>query len=519
MKLQYLGVTAILIGCSGSDTKVTPPPPPAPPGPRTITAHDAETWRAADGSINPIATDLDRAVVQAIVRADDGTWSTYPGVGLLDGTIVIADVPAGDAIVRVDYYNLSPEAPVRNEYFWVGGDGDVDLDLGTWRAGRTDARIAQTSPTDLELDMSGLVPWQTQNDSAVIYEPNLGFVNFFMQDIGTDITGMPADNATAAQLHVDWVHAVYGPLAEESKGDRAYLMQFRWRTMSGVVVGAPVSATELPPFSQIDGQPTAVPSTVTSTPTTQVRVAMDRDAFDRFRPAISPAAGPASDRGFNVFSTPGDVATDFSSSSLPAELVSLSDSTALAGTGLFDVGDIDVVSPFPASSMYAQYESIYPVTTIRDDGHSSTATAEIGVITNQLPTQAAPAAPIISPVQGVTVGGKDAFSSPKGVGLTPTIAWQPPALGTPLEYEVRVLGPGGADPTYGFLWYPAATFHVPGTQTSLQVPAETLVAGFPYSIAIRAITEPLTADEHAAAPRKLALPYGWADTLTPEFKP
>jgi hypothetical protein len=186
---------------------------------------------------------------------------------------------------------------------------------------------------------------------------------------------------------------------------------------------------------------------------------------------------------------------------------------------MFDVGDIDVVSPFPASGTYAQYVSVYPVPTFRDDGISETAIAEIGAITNQLPAQGSPAAPIIGPVRGVTIGGKDAFSSPTGVGLTPTIAWQPPALGTPIEYEVRVLAPGGEDPTYGFLWYASSTFHVPGDRTSLDLPAETLVSGLPYSIAIRAITEPLTADEHAAAPRKLALPYGWADTITPELKP
>jgi hypothetical protein len=516
MKLPYLGVSALLlVGCADDDTMK---PPPDQPGPRTITAHDAQTYRAADGSTHAIATDLDRAVIQAIVLADDGTSTTYPGVGLPDGSLAIEGVPAGDALVRIDYFDASPEPEVRNEYFWVGGDGDVDLDLGTWRAGRTDARYAQTSPTDLELDMSGLAPWDSQNDAAVLYEPNLGFVNFFTQDFAPDITGMPADGASASQLHIDWVNAVGGPLADEAKGDRAYLLQFRTQMLAGVAVGAPVRAAELPPFFQIDGEPTAVPAAMTDTPTLHVRIAMDRAAFDSLRPAISPAAGPATERGFAILATTGDVATDFSASSLPAELVSM-DPASLDGTGMFDLGDLDVVSPFPSTSTFGQYVSIYPVHLTRDDGASGDAAAQIGVITNQLPTQSAPAAPIVGPVAGVSIGGKDAFSSPAGVGLTPVIAWQPPALGTPIEYEVSILAPGSDQPTYGFLWHAAATFHVPGDRTSLQLPAETLVPGFPYAIAIRAITAPLTADDHAAAPRKLALPYGWADTITPEFRP
>jgi hypothetical protein len=512
MKLPFLGIGALLAACSDPASE----PPDATPGARTITAHEALTNRGADGATTAINSDLDRAVIQALAQTADG-WGVFPGEGSSEGVVVIRDVPAGEALVRIDYFDASPEPRVRNEYFFVGGDEDVDIDLGSWRAGRTDATYAQTSPTDLELDMTGLDAWQPQNDLAVFYEPNLGFVNIFTED-SADISGMPAAGATSTQLHIDWVNAVGGPLASEARGDRSYLMQFRFRDMSGVFVGAPVRASALPAFTQTDGQPTIVPAALGQPSPMRVRVAMDRDAFDSLREQINPLTSTALGRGFAISSSPSDVTHEFSTESLPAELVVL-DSAGLDGTGRFDIGDLDVASPFPAETLYGQFATAYTVRVPRDDGFTAFVQAQIGVLTNALPTQAAPAAPIISPARSPSVGGRDAFSSPSDVGVTPEITWQPPALGTPVEYEVKILAPGGADQVYDFLWYPAATFHVPGDRTSLQVPPETLLSDRPYAIAIRAITQPLTQEQLATSPRHMALPYGWADTITSPFHP
>lgn len=514
MKLYLLGIGALLAACSDPADE----PPDSTPGARTITAHEALTNRGADGATTSTGSDLDRAVIQALVRGDDGDWQIVPGEGTSDGALVIHDVPAGDAIVRIDYYDGSSEPQVRNEYFFVGGDADVDLDLGTWRVGRTDAHYGEIAPTDLELDMTGLDAWQPQNDLAVFYEPNLGFVNIFTEDVPDTIVGIPAAGATSSQLHIDWVNGVGGPLASEARGDRSYMMQFRFRDMNGVAVGAPVRAVALPAFTQSDGMPTVVPALMAQPTPMSVRIAMDRDAFDTLRAQINPNTGAALGRGFAISSSPSDVSKEFSSASLPAELVVL-DASGLDGTGPFDVGDLDVASPFPASSVYGQFATAYPVSVLRDDGFNANVQAQIGVLTNAMPTAAAPAAPIISPARAPTVAGKDAFRSPIGVGLTPEIAWQAPAIGTPVEYEVKILAPGGADQTYDFLWFPQATFHVPGDRTSLELPPETLQADRPYAIAIRAITQPLTLEQLAAAPRHMALPYGWADTITTPFHP
>lgn len=504
-----------LAGCSDPDPFAQPSDPPA--AVRAITARDALTLRSADGTRHAIPTDLDPAIVQAYTRGADNAWRVVAGAGSSDGTLRVDDVPAGDGWLRVDYFDASPEARVRNEYFALAGADDVALDLGTWRVGRPDVAVATTVPTEVRLDFAGLAPWQPGWDQAVVYAPNAGFVQAFTQD-RDGISGLPAAGATSSGIRVDWASALAAPLLDKTRGDRLWAWQFRFRELGGMFVGVPVRAGLLPAFSQVDGGAVEVPATLAAPQQLGVRIAMDRDAFDALRPAIGRAVGPALERGFAILSTPSTVEEEFSPASLPAQLLVL-EGDALHGNGALDLGDVDIALPFGVDTVFGHFVATYPVPIARDDGLTALAQAQIGVVTHALPTASAPAAPIIGPVGGVTIGGRDAFASPRGVGLTPEIAWEPPALGTPVAYEVRILAPDGADPTYDFLWHPAAVFHVPGDRTSLALPPEVLQPHLPYAIAIRAITHAVPADVRATTPRHLALPYGWADTITPAFAP
>lgn len=506
------GALLALAGCSDPSS-----PPDSTGAARAITAQEAVTLHAADGTSLAIPTDLDPAVVQAYARDGDGVWSVFAGEGASDGTLRVDGIPAGAAWLRIDYFDASPEARARNEYFWIDGDDDVALDLGTWRAGRAGVKLATTIPTELRVDLSGLTPWVPGRDLAILYAPNIGFVNVFGED-REGISGMPAAGATGSALRVDWAGALAAPLLDATRGDRAYAMQFRFREIGGMFVGAPVRAAALPAVTQHDGASATVAAAFTSGTSLRLRVAMDRPAFDALRPAIGRDVGPAFGRGFAISASPNPVSETFSPTSLSTELVVV-EGDGLTATGPFDLGEQDVASPLAADHVFGQFISAYPVTVARDDGLIAQAQAEIGVLTNVLPTLTAPAAPIVGPVRDVMIAGRDAFGAPTGVGLTPEIRWQPPALGAPVEYEVRILAPGGADPRYDFVWHPSAVFHVPGDQTSLLLPPEVLEPDLPYAIAIRAITHPLAADVRASAPRHMALPYGWADTITPAFKP
>ncbi|MGN6106730.1 MAG: hypothetical protein ACTHU0_16605, partial [Kofleriaceae bacterium] len=195
-----------LVGCADQSSD------PEPPGPRTILAREALTFRGADGTATSLPIDLGRAVIQVVARGDDGALAIFPGEGTRDGTLVVRDVPSGPAMLRVDYFDGAAEPRVRNEYFALPETGDVEIDLGTWRTGRPDRQRALTPPTELAVQMSGLAPWRPNEDLAVIYAPNVGFVNVFTEDVPGAITGIPAAGATGSTLRIDWASALFAPL-------------------------------------------------------------------------------------------------------------------------------------------------------------------------------------------------------------------------------------------------------------------------------------------------------------------
>ncbi len=509
-----LAAAPLAFGCQDA----APPDEPSPSTGRTITARDATTLRSADGSTVAFATDLDAAVVQLYARDASGAWTAHAGEGTSTGELRVAGATADPGWLRVDYFDASPEPRPRNELFWIDGSSDdVALDLGTWRTGRTGTKIATAVPTELRLQLTGLAPWRSERDRMVVVAPNVGFAQVFTQNLD-GISGMPADTDTSATLSVDWAGALAAPLLDADRGDHAYAMQFRFLYRDPMWIGTSIKAAALSAVTQTNGMLSTTNAALTDASNVSVRVAMDRDAFDALRPSIGREVSPALGRGFAISASATPITEEMSRTSLPIELVVL-EGDAITDGGLLDLGDVSVASPLPASSTYGQFISAYAVTVERDDGLVAHTQAQVGVITQSLPTEAAPAAPIVGPVRNVTIGGKPAFSAPKGVGITPQIAWEPPALGTPVEYEVRILAPGGADPTYDFVWYPSAIFHVPGNQTSLALPPEILEPGLPYAIAIRAISQPIGRDQLATSPRKVALPYGWADAITPAFKP
>jgi hypothetical protein len=502
-------VLTAVVGC-------TDPPTESPTKhPRTITARDGLTLRGADGASVEVPTDLDAAVIQAYARAEDGTWSTFAGEGTPDGELVVPNVPAGGAWLRIDYFDASPEPRVRNEYFWLEGDEDVELDLRTWRFGRR-IEHATSVPTLVDLKLRALEPWRPERDIAVIYEPNSHFVQAFHED-GNGISGMPGLQETEADVQVDWAGALGAPLIDAARGDRAYALQLRFVNQGPLRLGAAIRSSVVPAFSVADGQTAAVETTFTRPDPLLVQIAMDTNAFDALRPAISNNASAAIGRGFSILSSPSAVTEEFSPTSLPAELLVVDNDFSAEPS--FDAGGHSISSPFPRESVFGHFAAAYAVEMERDDGLTGFAQAEIGVMTDALPTETAPAAPLLGPVRDLKIGGHPAFEGPQGVGLTPELTWAAPALGTPTEYEVTILAPGGADPRYDFLWYPAAVFHVPGAQTALALPPEILVDGYPHAIAIRAISNALPAEQRAIAPRHQALPYAWADTITPAFKP
>jgi hypothetical protein len=90
-----------------------------------------------------------------------------------------------------------------------------------------------------------------------------------------------------------------------------------------------------------------------------------------------------------------------------------------------------------------------------------------------------PIVPVLGPVQDPRVNGQSALAPLTGVSTTPTLSWQPPAIGAPTGYVVWVNGIEGMMQTIVTFLYT--------TDTSVTLPPCVLVEGSAYFFTITAV--------------------------------
>jgi hypothetical protein len=121
--------------------------------------------------------------------------------------------------------------------------------------------------------------------------------------------------------------------------------------------------------------------------------------------------------------------------------------------------------------------------------------------------------PMLSPVQAVKIAGRAATTQLSGVGLTPTISWSAPSLGTPQAYAVyvyKLANSNGASQVST-----AAVFYTKGT--NVMVPPSLLASGTTYYVSIWALISGTV--DLTYSPYRKRLPHAWANALTPTFTP
>jgi hypothetical protein len=121
-------------------------------------------------------------------------------------------------------------------------------------------------------------------------------------------------------------------------------------------------------------------------------------------------------------------------------------------------------------------------------------------------------------VRAPTLAGKDLFAELTGVGATPVLAWQPPALGEPTSVLITLAQaipepPGSYPPG----WYTAASFVVPGDVTSVRLPPGVLREGEHYVLVIKAIRQ--VGQDVRVAPHRTYVEFAFAEAVTSPFTP
>jgi len=178
-----------------------------------------------------------------------------------------------------------------------------------------------------------------------------------------------------------------------------------------------------------------------------------------------------------------------------------------------------VPNPFPEEWLLGSYVVTFPVSLALPSGDlATTVSAAIGSRRQDSPTAASPARPVVTPVRAPRIGARSLFEEQSGVGLTPIIAWDAPAVGEATAYQVTLVrAVENPPPPYRPGWYLHAVFTLPGDVTTLPVPPGVLAEGQHFALVLKAVHQ--TGQDVRTAPYRVSPDFGFAEAVTSSFTP
>ncbi len=422
-------------------------------------------------------------VTLSALAADGAGFSSHAGALGEDGTFTIPGVPAGEYYLEVATPDSAPTYLVTTERA---------LDLGAVRSGRFDA-AAPTQPTVVTITASGLTPWQDA-DTLEVFSLGAGAWDGFGI---LAFTGLLSAGTTSLDgFDVDSARWRTPALIDGSKGDRADITHLTTRNNAGFIYKSIGEALTPPPFTQVDGQGSALDGSFQPTPQEHVALSVERAALDQVAAEGNPK-GMVTGHEIYFHAEPGG-ASRATESSTPSLLVG-TDTEAANGTLELDYGN-----PFPAgwatvASVGVTYTAFY---TLPGASVSTNINGFAGVVAPIDTLSKGPVTPLLGSPQHLQIGGQDGFSAVTGVGLTPEIQWSAPALGKPDVYAISVRRLEADQPT-------KRVARLVTTRTSVVIPPGILSAGASYVFVVTART-----GYDPARPNSSGATYATADALS-----
>ncbi len=393
--------------------------------------------------------------------------------------------------------------------------GSSAPDLSYYRFGRGDLKFP-SSATQVGFEISGLGSWQA-GDSLQIVVPNAGMT---MEGPETLLAAPPSAGTTAISGQAfDW-KSNQAPILDAARGDTTWVTQmavsptadgrtyYRALTRAGVARG----------FTVIDGQATTLSAALA--PVAQPRQLTLRwkgSEFAALAAQAGPGARPAAAPALAVRALPESLAQHSSLfnrlyTALPTlvELGPISGSEDIDQTVAY--GD-PFASPAAAWTEFVTVVYPIPVAVRTPQGSASLSAMIVAAVPVSALGDAGAIAPALSPVREARIAGAPLDAPRTGVGISPTVTWLPPEIGTSTSYRVAVYAldasPLGVNATR------IATLHT--RATSLQIPDSVLSPGGSYVLAITAVAA--DGADLVARPFSAPLPYASADYVSAVITP
>jgi hypothetical protein len=413
----------------------------------------------------------------------DGGVRVYPARHTGFDGYVIPGVPEGPYFLRFNGTLLWTDAR------------QVDLRRGV-QVQRSDLEWNVPAGTALDLRVSGLAPWQPA-DILRLSAPNGSLPAEDMRlSTPEDFGGaLPPAGATSFDVRV----SRFLTLLDGARGDSLWVQQLS--ESPGIGDGRPftrvVRSFHRPAVPLTPGQVVPLDAPLTGGTERTVSFSVDATAFETQLRGAHPEARELGTLSWAIGARPG--AEPFARLGSHPELA-------------FDSVSIDAtLAPYTVSFLDAFPEHWRRVAHVSSGTHvrltSGSATYNTTLFLQRYDTlegfvEAGTLAPRLGPVRNLRINGQAASAGLTGVGTTPTVSWEPPALGTATRYFVQVITIGGARQA-----------SVVTSETQVRLPPG-LVPGTRFVVKVTA-----TRGAGTASPNDGELPLDMAEALTGILSP
>ena len=489
-----------------------------PPGPTrtvagalsTISWRDDGTRSSREGVVFPPMS------VSAILVSNGSGYDRFPVQGS-GPRFSLPGIPEGRYLLQVDTTWPATSNQAEAVFSQLIELTTSAPDLSMVVAGRADLSLAIEGSNSVTMDVANLVPWAPSSNGFLgdMIALTSSQAHAYLRPSGPQ--RLPA-GATAAHLTFDWStvsSAFRAGLPDASKGDVTFLYQ---RSTHPVGTGAGAGVARVASrFQRLDGltvskgSSATIQATLADAPQTgTIRTDLRNAQFAALMPQVNPRAVPnPTAGGVSVLAVPHSIDFPDMPDDATSSLLWVQGPPALN----VDYGPVSYgqfLGPLWQEMRYVFYsmDLNLPV-----PGNSNTYLWG-AALTSVVPVSSqAPVAPALGPPQSVRIEGRDAFTSQSRVGLSPTISWSPPALGTATSYQVKVdlvnLGP----PTAGLQEVALSVY----SGTSARIPSGFLQSGRQYTVTVTAVSAPW--DVLDRPPFRTGTPLHSADCVSAIFSP
>jgi hypothetical protein len=379
-------------------------------GPLGVTGRSM-IFRVSLNGEQPEPVNLSTTAVTIYVGEADGGWSTHPGGGDATGGFAVPDVPLGRS-------------------FWLRvGDNYIytsarDLDLSSRRYGRTN-RVFPTLPsTGVDLQLTQLTPWEA-GDGFQLASLGAGvrmFTRPFTADAGIDALAVTVPFGVSKDALIDG-----------SLGDRVEISQFVAASSGGNMYGALRRSFRPAPFTMNDGATTPVSGVTVSLPVLNATIDWRRSEYEQFAAiSVPPPGSPGAFSRFwlNALER-GQALGTYDTGPQLVDYYELTQTTDLLMTFTFG-NPFDGTDIVTDSQIYFRTSYALPNATVFNEF------SYIRDFDSLTASISAPIHPRLSPPLNPRLNGMSLFAPLAGVGISPTVSWDPPAVGNPTLYSVTV---------------------------------------------------------------------------------